>query len=234
MRPNILITGATGNTGLPVVEELNSRKVSVRALVHSPSKVSLVDRPGVEIAIGDLDDRPSIERALAGIEKVYLLSPPSPDQFDRQAAFVDAAKDAGVKHIVKLSALGTAADSPVGLLRAHARIEEHILGSGMDHTFLRPHFFLENLLGSAGSVRKDGAIYSPLGDARISPVSVRDIAAVVVSVLTEPGHTGRTYTLTGPEAVDYRTIAGHLSAELGVPVAYVPVPFEAARAAMGK
>lgn len=232
MKPTILITGATGNTGLPVVRQLSERKVPFRAMVHSAAKKRLIEGTGAEIVAGDFGDAGSLDRALEGIEKAYLLSPPTPDQYARQAAFVDAAKRRGVKHIIKLSALGASPDSPVELLRAHAETEEHIARSGMAYTFLRPHFFLENLLGSVATVRKDGILYSPLGEAKISPVSVQDIAAVVAAVLTGTGHEGRTYTLTGPEAVTYARIAEILGEEISKPVDYVKVPFDDARQAM--
>ena len=109
----------------------------------------------------------------------------------------------GVKHIVKLSVLGTAPDSPVSLLRWHAEIEEHIRKSGINYTFLHPHFFMENLLANAESVKKDGALYSPLGETKVSPVSIRDVVAVAATILREGGHVGKTYTLTGPEALSY-------------------------------
>jgi uncharacterized protein YbjT (DUF2867 family) len=232
MKTNILITGATGNTGMPVVSRLAQMNVPFRAMVHTPAKINLVKKGMAEVVVGDFHDAESRERALEGIDRVYLLSPPSPDQFEVQSAFVDSAKRKGVKHIVKLSALGTALDSPVGLMRTHAQIEEHIRKSGIAYTFLRPHFFMENLLMNVATVRKDGAIYSPLGEARISAISVQDIGAVVASILTTEGHEGNVYTLTGPAAVTYAEIAATLEEVLGRPVHYVQVPYEAAQQSM--
>jgi uncharacterized protein YbjT (DUF2867 family) len=176
---NILITGAAGNTGLPVVKRLSRMNVPFRAMVHSPAKKNLVQKGLAEVVDGDFRDAASLDRALEGIDRVYLLSPPSEGQFKVQSGFVDSAKKKGVKHIVKLSALGTALDSPVGIFRAHAQIEEYIRKSGIGYTFLRPHFFMENLLMNFATVQKDGAIYSPLGDARISTIMVQDINDVV-------------------------------------------------------
>ena len=232
MKNRILITGATGNTGMAVVERLAHMDIPFRAMVHTPAKMNLVKKGQAEIVAGDFNNAASLDRALAGIERVYLLSPPSPDQFTLQTGFVDRAKKKGVKHIVKLSALGTAHDSPVGLLRDHARIEEHIKGSGIAYTFLRPHFFMENLLMNAGTVLKDNALYSPLGEARISPISVQDIGAVAATVLTKDGHAGKVYTLTGRKAVSYAEIAWTLGDVLHRSVRYVPVLFDAARQGM--
>jgi uncharacterized protein YbjT (DUF2867 family) len=232
MKTNILITGATGNTGLPVVERLSRMSVPFRAMVHSPAKKDLVQRGLAEVVVGDFYDASSLERALEGIDRVYLLSPPSEDQFKVQSGFVDSAKKKGVKHIVKLSALGTAPDSAVGIFRAHAQIEEYIRKSGIGFTFLRPHFFMENLLMNIATVQKDGTIYSPLGEARISTISVEDIGAVVAEILTTDGHAGKVYSLTGPASVTYYEIAASLEKVLGKPVRYVQVSFEAAQQGM--
>lgn len=234
MTAEILITGATGNTGLPLVKHLAAAGVPVRALVHSPAKKSLVEHKNVETIVGDFAIAGLIERALEGISRAYLVSPASPDQVKYQINFVNSAKIMGIKHLVKLSAFGTAPDSPVGLLRWHAEIEEHIRKSGINYTFLHPHFFMENLLAYTGSVIKDGAIYSPLGETRISMISVQDIAGAAAAILTDGGHVGMTYILTGPEALNFAEIAGALGDIIGKPVKYVQVPYEAAKAGMIK
>jgi len=232
MKTTILIGGATGNTGLPLVKQLTASGVPVRAMIHTTEKRAKVEGSTVEAVVADFKNRASLEKALQGIESAYLVSPPSLDQVRDQTMFVEAAKAMGVKHIVKLSALGTAPDSPVGLLRWHAEVEDHIRRSGLKYTFLHPHFFMENLLANAGSVKKDGAIFSPLGEASISPISVEDVAAVAAKVLTEGVHTGKTYTLTGPETVTMADIAWILGGVIGKPVRYEQVPFDAARKGM--
>jgi uncharacterized protein YbjT (DUF2867 family) len=234
MTAEILITGATGNTGLPLVKHLAAAGVPVRALIHSPAKKSLVEHKNVETIVGDFGIAGLIERALEGISRAYLVSPVSLDQVKYQINFVNSAKIMGIKHLVKLSAFGTAPDSPVGLLRWHAEIEEHIRKSGINYTFLHPNFFMENLLTHTGSVVKEGAIYSPLGETRISMISVQDIAAVAAAILTDGGHAGKAYILTGPEAVNFPEIAGALGDIIGKPVKYVKVPYEAAKAGMIK
>ncbi len=234
MKQKILVAGATGNTGSALVEQLANTGRDFRVMVHSKEKEILAKKGKAQVVIGDFDDAASLERALEGIERAYLVSPASPDMARREKAFVDAAKKMGMKHIVKLAALGAAADSPVGLLRQHAKIEEYIKQSGIDSTFLHAHFFMENLLGNVASVRNEGAIYSPLGDARLSPISVLDIAAVALKVLTAEGHAGKTYTLTGPESVAYGRIADTLGGVIGKKVNYVQVPYDAARDGMLK
>jgi uncharacterized protein YbjT (DUF2867 family) len=204
MKPNVLITGATGKTGLHLVEQLADRKIAFRALAHSALKAPILKKWTTDVLVGDYGDKAAMEQAFEGIERVYLVSPLSQDQFTVQTALAAIAKRRGVKHIVKLSALGASSKSPVGLLRAHAEIEEYVRKSGVAWTFLHPHYFMENLLMNAESVIRDGAIYSPLRDATISAISIHDIAAVAAEVLTGTGHEGRTYTLTGPESLGYR------------------------------
>lgn len=232
MTPEILITGATGNTGLPLVKHLAAAGVPVRALVHSPSKKSIVEQKNVEAIEGDFAIAGLIERALEGIKQVYLVSPASPHMAKHEINFVNSAKIMGVKHLVKLSALGTAPDSTVDLLRWHAEIEEHIRKSGINYTFLHPHYFMENLLAHVESVVKESAIYSPLGETRVSIVSVEDIAAAAAAILIDGGHFGKTYVLTGPEALNYAEIAGVLGDTIGKPVRYVHVPNETAKVRM--
>jgi len=234
MKPTILITGATGNTGLLLVDQLATTGKDFRVMVHTPAKAALVQKGKAEVVIGDFVDPVSLEHALEGIERAYLVSPASPDMVKQQKAFVDAAKKAGLKRIVKLAALGTAPDSPVGLLRQHADIEEYIKKSGIAYTLLRPHFFMENLLANINTIKSDSAIYSPLGDARISPISLADIAAVAMRTLIEDGHAGKTYTLTGPEAVTYGRIADIVREVIGRKIAYIPVSYDTARDAMVK
>ncbi len=234
MTADILITGATGNTGLPLVKLLAAAGVPVRALIHTPAKKSLVEHKNVEAIEGDFAIAGLIERALEGISRVYLVSPASPDLVKYQTNFVNSAKIMGVKYIVKLSALGAAPDSPVNLLRWHAEIEESIRKSGIDYTFLHPHLFMENLLAFAGSVKKEGTISSPLGETKISTISVLDIAAAAAAIFINGGHTGRTYTLTGPEALSYAEIAGTLGDVVGKTVNYVHTPYGRAKADMLK
>ena len=234
MKPTILVTGATGNTGLLLVDQFAAAGKDFRVMVHTPTKAALVQKGKAEVVIGDFIDTASLERALEGIERAYLVSPASPDMVKQQKAFVDVAKKTGLKRIVKLAALGTAPDSPVGLLRQHAEIEEYIKKSGIAYTLLRPHFFMENLLGNIGTIKSDSAIYSPLGDARISAISTADIAAVALRTLIEDGHAGKTYTLTGPEAVTYGRIADIVGEVIGRKVAYIPVSYDTAHGGMVK
>ena len=183
---DVLVAGANGNTGRPVVEELLTRGASVRAMVRSAGS----SPAGAEAVVADFDDAGSIRAALAGVRRAYLVTPSSERAEQQQMDFVDAAKEAGVERLVVLSQLAARADSPVRFLRYHAAVEQHVRDSGLDHTFLRPNLYYQGLLAVAGLVA-DGVLPAPIGDAQVSAVDVRDIAAVAAAALTEDGTEGR-------------------------------------------
>ncbi len=219
----ILVTGATGQVGSEVVRALAARGAPVRALVRDPAKAQELPA-GVEAAQGDLLDPASLERALDGVDHAFLLTPFVPDQRTPQASLIEAAARRGGIHVVKMGAVGTALDSRFAAGRQFAETDELLEGSGLDWTLLHPHAFMQNLLASAGTVKSEGVIYGCSGDGRLGTVDVRDIAAVAAACLTEPGHTGRTYVLTGPEALSYAEMAAKLGAAIGREVRYVDVP----------
>jgi uncharacterized protein YbjT (DUF2867 family) len=128
-----------------------------------------------------------------------------------------------VRHVVKFSAFGASADAPGGFAKWHGEAEAELRASGLDYTMLRPNFFMQNLLGQAQTIAAEGRIYQPVGGARASFVDTRDVAAVAARVLTEDGHEGRSYDITGPEALSYYDVAERLSAAAGREITYVPV-----------
>jgi uncharacterized protein YbjT (DUF2867 family) len=220
-RPMILVTGATGTTGREVVKQLSARGTAIRALVRPRASASTLDLPGVEIALGDLEDPTSLDAALAGIQRAFLLTPSSPRKVEQEANFIAAARRAGIQHVVKLSIVGAALNSPARILRWHAEAEELLRGSGLAFTLLRPSYFMQNLLWSAPDITAHGVFNSSLsGSVRHSHIDARDIAAVAAAVLTGPGHDGQAYHLTGPEALTYPEIAAILSRVTGKPIMY--------------
>jgi len=219
MTGTVLVTGATGNTGRPLIELLRGR-VPVRAMVRA-----VADPPrfgaGVEEVVGDFDDPDSISAALADIERAYLVTPSSEGAKAQQERFVELAVKAGVRHLVKLSQLAADEASPVRFLRYHAAVERQIRESGLDYTMVRPNLFFQGLLAFATPIREQGGFGAPIGAARVSAVDVRDIAAVAAAALTEPGHAGATYTVTGPAAITHTEIAAALGAARGREVGFV-------------
>lgn len=222
MADTILVTGATGNTGNPLVHLLHNKGATVRAMVRSESaRDTLPD--GVQCAVADFDDDASMAAALDGVTKAYLVTPSSARAQAQQEAFVTAAARSGVQHLVKLSQLAAAEDSPVRFLRYHAAVERQIRELGIGFTFLRPNLYFQGLLAMADAIREQGRFFAPIGDARVSAADVRDIAAAAATVLTEPGHQGQAYTITGPAAVTHAEIAEAISTATGRTVVFVDV-----------
>lgn len=228
----ILVTGSTGNNGGALVGQLVSLGAPVRAIVRTPEKADSVERQGVEVVVADFATPETLDAALDGIQRAFLVAPADPRMVEWEKEFVDAAGRAGVRHVVKLSALGADEEAPVRFGRLHGQSERHPKESGLDYTILRPIGFMQNTLAYAGSISSEGRFYAPLAEARVAWIDIRDIAAVAASALTEKGHEGMTYELTGPEAISNREIAEKLSALIGKPVEHVEISLEDARGAM--
>ncbi len=226
----ILVTGATGTTGNATLHALVDLGVPVRALVRDPAKL---DAPAdVEVVTGSFGDAASLDRALDGVEGAYLVDISSVNQVAEEQAFVEAAQRAGLARLVVLSVVG--ADQPgieaVRIGAGHAQVEAIVRESGVPHTFLRPNGFFQNQLANAESISTQNAFYSPLSPAAVvSYVDVLDIAAVAAHVLTNPGHEGQGYTLTGSEPLSDDDVAAHFTKVLGREITHVQVPVEAAQ-----
>jgi uncharacterized protein YbjT (DUF2867 family) len=219
----VLVTGATGHTGRAVAEALSRRGTSVRAMVRAETDRDRLPA-GVQPVVADFDDPASIAAALHGARRAYLVTPSSERAEAQQRRFADLAVQAGVGHLVVLSQLGADEQSPVRFLRYHAAVERHIRDLGIAYTFLRPNLFFQGLPAFAATIAADGRFYAPIGDATISAVDVRDIAAVAAAALTEAGHDGATYNLTGPAPITHAEIAAALTSALGRDTTFIDVP----------
>ena len=228
----ILVTGATGQIGRELVRELGAARARFRALVRSAGKAETVREAGGEAFVGDLGDPASVRAALSGVETLFLLTPTAPEKAALESRFAEEAKKAGVGFLVKLSASGADARDSTLLGRLHREAECRIEDLGLTHTFLRPAYFMQNYLMFVDSIRVHGAIFAPAGQGRHADIDARDIAAVAARVLTEEGHRGRTYELTGPEAQSLADAARKISTISGRDVRFVDVPAEDARKAM--
>ncbi|MBI5181466.1 MAG: SDR family oxidoreductase [Nitrospirae bacterium] len=233
MANTIFVSGATGNMGKEVVKQLVAKGARVRAGVHSKEKAGILKETGAEVVSVDLNNVKSVQTALEGVEKAFSLSPLVPNLAELSANFVKAAKLAGVKYIVRASGMGADSPQAITLGRWHREAEKTVESSGIAYTLIRPNSFMQNYINfAAHTIKSQNAFYFPQGDGKVSLIDVRDIAAVVVALLTKGGHEGKAYTLTGPEAVSNYQIAAILSRVTGRTINYVDVPEAAARQGM--
>ena len=228
----ILITGATGLNGSELVRRLSAKGIPSRALVRNPAKAQiLASLPNVEVVEGDMARPDSLTEALRGIERAMLISSSDPTMIETQSSFIDAARRAGVRHVVKLSGIIPELDSPFRFARMHAEIEQRLEDSGLAYTHLRAGEFMPSYFRQVPSIVARGIMALPMADARIASVDIGDLAEVAIVVLTTSGHDGKTYPLTGPESLTMAEVAEKLSAAIGKTIRYVDVPHEEAKAA---
>jgi uncharacterized protein YbjT (DUF2867 family) len=228
----IAVTGATGTNGRALVERLSARGVPVRALVRDIARASaLAALPHVELVQADLGRAETLAPALAGVDRAMLISSSDPAMLDVQSSFVAAARDAGVRHIVKLSGIMPDVDSPFRFARMHGEIERRMEASGVAYTHLRAGEFMTAYFRQVPSIVGRGVLALPMADARIASVDVGDLADAAAHVLTTQGHEGKIYRLTGPEALTMTEVAERLTVAIGKPVRYVDVPPDEAKRA---
>ena len=217
----ICVTGAGGTVSSELIKELESAKATYRAAYFSKKKEEAARAKGGDAVIMDYNRPEMLRAAFQGCDKLFLLGPNALNQTQLELNAVEAAKAVGVRHIVKQSVMG-ANEEAFSLALVHRPVEKTIESSGMTWTFLRPNSFMQNVVTFMGeTIKAEAAFYSSSGEAKISHVDVRDIAAVAVKALTEPNHEGRIYTLSGPEALTYDELAEELSKVLRRQISHV-------------
>jgi len=225
----ILVIGGRSKIGAALIADLLGRGQRVRALVRAGEPADSLPA-AVEAASGDLADEGSLVMAMEGIEKVFLLSSPHPDAVGWHRNAINAARRTQVRLLVRSSILGADRESPADFISAHATCDRYLEDSGLPYVIVRPNLFLQNIPESTiPSIDGSGTFYVNAGQARISMVDTRDVAAVAAAVLTEPGHAGARYDVTGPEALSYADVAAKLTSVLGRQVTYVSAPDDAVR-----
>lgn len=212
----LLITGASGTVGRELVKALRARGAEFVVMSSKPA-------PGA--VLGDFADPASLARAFAGVQTLFLLFPLAPNSFELARNAVDAAKAAGVKHIVRSSGAGAEAGSPVAIADLQGRIDALVEASGIPYTLLRPNGFMQNWVNFYAAQLKAGAYAAPHGTAGISVVDVRDIAEAAATVLLAPAaHAGRAYTLTGGEALSTAEQVAAIARATGRAIRYEDIP----------
>ena len=227
---DIALTGATGTVGRAVIGELAARGVRPRAIVRGTPGATLAG--SADIAVADLEHSEHLEQRLVGTRRLLVITPLHPQQGALQRRIIDAAGRAGVAHVVKLSALGADPAARTEIHRQHGLGDAHLIRSGMGYTCLRPNAFMQNAVQWQASIARTDAIALPVGDARVSMIDARDIAAVAAQVLTAPELDNGVHDLTGPEALTYAEVAEHLSRAVGRTIGHRDVRPDEARCAM--
>jgi len=226
----VLVTAATGTVGAHVVHALQERGVPVRAFVRDRGRAAARLGPGVELVAGDFADRGSLDRALHGVQRLYLACGNVPGQLAHERRVIDAARAAGVERVVKLS--GPSVAPSLLFERWHAELERELHDSGLPAVVLRPSSFMTNLLASAEAVAQTGRLFAPAGGAVISFVDPRDVGEAAAAALTARDRPAGVQALTGPEALSFAQVAHELSVATGRRVEYVDIPGEAALEAL--
>jgi uncharacterized protein YbjT (DUF2867 family) len=236
----ILITDPTGTVGNAVIKLLASSSDQtnqiIRVAVDTKNKVDKL-KHAHEIANIDYTRPETIADALNNVDRLFLRIPPSVEMVDISSSFIKEAKKNGVKFIVKLSTMGADLQPGYTSGRLHRQVEKIIEESGIPFAFLRPNSFMQSFLTrSSQTLKNQNAFYLPAGDGKISFVDARDVAAVVVEVLTKNGsqHKNKVYDITGPEALSHSQVAEILSKETGRRISYVDISEEDARNRMKK
>lgn len=222
----ILVTGATGNVGNVLVQQLLEKSARIRILVRDPQKAAGLAGK-VELAVGDLDKPETLADALQGVEKLYFVTA----QTQQVRHLLEAARQAGVRHIVKQSTIE--ADRSLGPGKWHRQQEQLVQSMGFEWTFLRPTMMMVNTIQWwSETIKSRNAVYFPGGKGKVPPVDPGDVAAVASAVLTEPGYTGKIFVLTGPQSLTIGEMIDILAKVIGKPIQYVDVPIVAAGIAM--
>lgn len=231
-KPVITVIGSTGTIGSELVDLLSKSGATVRAVLRNINRVREIH--GVVWVQADVSDAFLLEATLAGTDRLFLLTGNRSGFGKTQIEIINTAELLGVKHVVKLSALGASPRTKSGLALEHWEAEQALENTKMTWTILRPHAFMQNWLGEeAKTVKEEGAIYAAIGDGKVPFVDARDIAAVAAEALLYPEkHQGQRYVLTGGEAIGFKKLAEALSKAIGKPVVYKSLSMEEMRTRM--
>lgn len=225
----VLVTGATGNTGSFLVPALLRESIDVRIFVKDGAKAKPLQDLGAEVIIGDLDTPETILPAVINVDKIYLLTWNGETQLQQAENVLKAAKEAGNPHIIRHSMWGPGNSR---IIKQGLKIEQMIKSSGLPWTLLKPTFYMQNTMMAAQTISSDGVIYWDMKDGILGMIDVRDIADAALTVIVNEGHEGKSYILTGPEAISFNDIAKIFSKVLDKEVKYVNVPGDASFQAM--
>ncbi len=218
----IIITGATGTTGRPLVRSLVKAGMHVRAVTRDPEGARAIPGfEGAEVVHGDQALPETLGAAFSGGEKLFLLSSFDRHLVETETQMILTAKRAGIKHVVKLSVFAPQPDCPSDIVQNHLRVERVLEASGVAWTHLRPNSYMQNFFTYYFPVSQSRHRFQQCtGAGQMSLIDSRDISDVAAVVLTQQGHEGKVYDLTGPEPLSYAQVAARLSAVFEEDVRY--------------
>jgi uncharacterized protein YbjT (DUF2867 family) len=221
MAAPILVLSANSNVGSAAIRHLSKAKVPVRAAVRNLAKAEALRPLGVELVYADMDEPKTLASVLNGIETAILATPADPGLPRLHSLFYDAARQHGLRHVVRISVIGADPDSPLQLGRMHGAGEKALEASGLAWTHIRPTSFMQNFFAQLGGILTQGKIFNCAGNGRIPFVDARDVGAVAAACATSSGRQGKTYDVTGPEAISYAAIAAKIGERMERKVEYV-------------
>ena len=233
----IYVTGGGGFVSREIVRGLVAAGQQARVLVANPEESKGIEGPGIDVVVGDRRQPATFADSLKGIATALLLTRNAQDLVEMDAKFSQAAKAAGVGRIVKCSAFGANPNAAKGAKRVHGESEEAVKAAGLKWTFIRPQFFMQNMLWFIDEVKTKGTISLPMKDGRVGMVDYRDLAAVAVTCLIDPAHEGQIYQLSGPQLLSIHDIADSLTRAVGATIKYNDLPpeeFKQLLVAMGR
>ena len=230
----ILITGATGKTGSATAKSLGEKGEKFRALIRNEEKKEGLESLGGEGVIGSIENTDVVNQSMQGVKTVLVLLPNSESQLALEKQLVDSAKQAGVERIVKMSSIEATPDATSPIPKLHLESEEYIKQSGLAWTMIKPNFYMQNLLASAGTIKDQGKIFLPMGEGKTGMIDTTDVGTVIAKVLSEDGHESMNHEITGPEILSFFEVAEIFSQVLGKQVDYVDVPMDAYKETLGQ
>ena len=230
----ILLTGATGKTGSATAKALNEKGITFRALIRNEEKRGDIESLGGEVVIGSIENKEAVDQSMVDVETALILLPNSENQLSLEKQLVDSAKQAGTKRVVKMSSIEATPDATSPIPKLHLESEEYIKQSGLNWTMIKPNFYMQNLLASAGTIKDQGKIFLPMGEGKTGMIDTTDVGKVLAKVLSEDGHESMNHEITGPEILSFNEVAEIFSKGLDKQVDYVDVPLAAYKETLGQ
>ena len=230
----ILLTGATGKTGSATAKALNEKGITFRALIRNEEKRGDIESLGGEVVIGSIENKEAVDQSMVDVETALILLPNSENQLSLEKQLVDSAKQAGAKRVVKMSSIEATPDATSPIPKLHLESEEYIKQSGLNWTMIKPNFYMQNLLASAGTIKDQGKIFLPMGEGKTGMIDTTDVGKALAKVLSEDGHESMNHEITGPEILSFNEVAEIFSKGLDKQVDYVDVPLAAYKETLGQ